>query len=872
MNRKTVNKGLPKIASWFLKRSLPVDDRQYLLGDFEETYINIKTEKNQLCAWLWFWKLVLCSVPLFLEHNNNIRVMMYKNYLRIALRNIFKQKLYSLINIWGLAIGMACTLMIFLWINDELGYDSFHENGNDIYRVLEDVYFTETSVKGYTTIPRRLAPALCEHYPEVTDFTRFLPGKNVVVSYGNRIFNENYLANVDPSFLSIFSFDLSSGEPETALLDPNSIVITKNIAEKYFGETDPLNKILRLENQYDLKVTGVLENIPSNSHLKFDFLVPFVENRWIGLPEGTPPLVYSYVMLLNRIDHSVFNGKIRNFFSKVYNDDIRVDMYLQSLADIHLYSKKDNVGLLEETGDITYVYLFSIIALFILLVACINFINLSTAKAAVRAREVGIRKVVGAHRKDVIRQFFTESLVMTLVSFITAIVFVITAIPAFNKITQKELALLDLLSPGSLIGALILILITGIFAGSYPAVYLSSFQPARVIKGLFYRKERNGFSIRSILIVFQFAVSITLILATLIIEDQVEFIRNNNPGYIKDHTIYVPLKNGLKDNYRSIRNELLQHPEIISVSACSEPPVNITRTSDRFTWEGREITENNANRSELIAYLLFVDQNSLGSFGMNIIEGRDFNLEFATDFDRAFIVNETAAKGMGYNSAVGKTLELWGWEGKIIGVVEDFHYRSLHNELEPLIIKLDHERLRYMFIKFSPGANELDKIVSILENKWDDYALNSPFVYNFLDDTYTYLYKKERRLSRLFNYFTLIAVTISCIGLFGLSSFITYKRSKEIGVRKVLGAKISGLFIILTADFQKWVVTANLIAVPAALLFKEKWLQNFAYKASTGIEVFITATLLVIGISLFSICFQSLQAVFKNPVNTLRSE
>ncbi|MCP4724718.1 MAG: FtsX-like permease family protein [bacterium] len=872
MNKVSTNIKPPRIASWFLRRFLPEYDRQYLMGDFEETYIDIRSTKSSFRAWTWYWKQVFSSLPHFFRNNIDWRISMFRNYVKIAIRNIFKQKGYSFINITGLAFGMACSILIFLWVNDEINYDNFHDNGNDIYRILEDVYFTETNFRGYTAVPRRLAPALSEHYPEVIDFTRYLPGRNVVVSYENRMFNENYIANVDPSFLSIFSFDLISGEPETALSDPNSIVITKSTAERYFGGTDPVNKILRVDNKYDFRVTGVLEDTPSNSHLKFDILMPFVEDRWIGLPDGTPALTYSYVRLLPGTDFLEMDSKIRNFYSTIYSDDIRVDMFLQPLADIHLNSSQDNYGYLEGSGAIKYVYLFSIIAFFILAVACINFINLSTAKAATRAKEVGIRKVVGAHKRDVIRQFFSESIIMTAFSFTAAVGLVVLFLPFFNQLTEKELSVIILAGMDSILASVLLIFITGILAGSYPALFLSSFQPARVLKGLIFRKSRNNVSLRGSLVIFQFAVSIALILATFIISGQLDYIRNMELGFEKEHTLYVPLKESLQTNYESAKSELLQYPDITSVTVCSETPVNILRATDRFTWEGREITEQNANYSELVAHVFFVDYNSLETFGMQFIEGRNFQKEYSKDMEQGYIINETAAKAMGFNKASGKSLEMWGWEGEIVGVVEDFHFEPLRNEIKPLIIKMNPERLRYMFVTFTAGSGDISSVVSALEEKWNEFASDSPFEYNFLDDTFDSLYRNEQRLGTLFNYFTILAIFISCIGLFGLAAYMAEKRTKEIGVRKVLGAKMSGLVLLLTTDFIKWIITANIIAVPAAIYFMRNWLQNFAYRTEISWTIFLITTLIALAISLFSVFYQAVNAAYKNPVDSLRSE
>lgn len=789
------------------------------------------------------------------------------NYLKIAWRNLRRYKGYSFINIVGLAVGLACCIMILLWVQDELSYDRFHKNLNDLYRVNAEFHKTEP-VTHYWPVSAPLAPALKAEYPEVaraTRFTRLRRGQSV--TYKDKTYLESRICLADPDLLSMFSFPLVEGDPRKALSDPQSIVLVESASAKYFGDGDPIGKVLSINNEHDFTVTGVVEDIPENSTLKFDMLLPFIriedfEKAWDVLDNWTLKGFATYIQLERTASPEGLENKIAYYLKKHVPESEDV-LYLQPFKEIHLHSSHIQFSI-EGQGDIAYVYIFSIIAFFVLVIASINFMNLATARSANRAKEVGLRKVVGAKRAQLIKQFFSESLGMAFLSLILAVVLVELFLPVFSDLSGKALAL-DLSSHIQIVlGILLMTLLTGFLSGTYPALFLSSLRPVRVLKGT-VKIQRRGLLFRKILVVAQFSLSILLIICTLVVSRQTGFMQNKKLGLNREHILYVPIREGLSDRYETFKTELIGKSGIKNVAASSSLPTSgVILTTDKVSWEGKDPQEN------VVLEVTSTGYDFIETFGMEVVEGRSFNEEFLTDEEEGIVINETAKKILGMEDPVGKKLIFGDAATTIIGVVKDYHFKSLHSEIEPLIMAIIPSLYRYMFIKMEPG--DTPNIIAGIEGTWKTFFPEIPFEYHFLDEAYDKLYKTEQRMGVLFNYFTFLAVLISCLGLFGLASFMAERRTKEIGIRKVLGATVPKLIYLLSSEFAKWVLVANIIAWPVAYLVGLRWLRNFAYRTDIHPGIFILAAALSLFIALATVSFKALKTATANPAEALRYE
>lgn len=780
---------------------------------------------------------------------------MFKNYIKIALRNIKKHKGYSFINISGLAIGMACCILILLWIQDELSFDRFHENAKQIYRCVFEDHTSEKVTRHWRNAPP-LAPTLKAEFPEIMDATRFSSWGRFLVKYGEQSSKERS-GFADPSFFEIFTFPFVKGDSKTALNDPNSVIVTQEMAAKYFGSEDPLNKIMNFENSVDLFVTGVIENVPHNSHIQFDFLTRFetlhkfwdarnLMDSWDILGFGT------YVFLPENANIHAINQKIAGIYEE-HDPDLKLKLYIQPLNEVHLHA-------LSGGGPIIYVYVFSLIAFFVLMIACVNFMNLSTARSVRRAKEVGIRKVVGAHKRGLVLQFFWESIIMAFISLLLAVLLVELLLPAFNTLSGKQLVL-NLLHTKIILGLIAIAVVTGLFSGIYPAFYLSSFQPIKALKD-FIKSGSSGF--RKILVVFQFSLSVLLIICTIAVTNQLDYIRNRNLGFDRANLLWIPSNSELAAKYEAAKEEILQNPDVINLTHTSVlVGTETTYTTPFVDWEGKE------EDKRIEFHVVYVDYDFIETFQMEMAQGRFFSKEYRTDGEN-FVINEEAARRMGLRNPVGKRVSAFEREGTIVGVMKDFHLLSLHSEIEPVIFQLRESWRLNLIVRVNP--NNIPGTISHLKRVFEKFAPSFPFEYHFMDEEFDMLYRSEYRMRVLFQYFAILAIFISCLGLLGLASFMAEQRTKEIGIRKVLGAPVSRIILLLSADFTKWVLAANIIAWPLAYFAISKWLENYAYRTNLNMLIFILSGVLALVTALLTVSYQTLKAALANPVESLRYE
>ena len=806
---------------------------------------------------------------------------MLRNYLKIALRNLKKHKGFSFINIAGLALGIACCLLILLLIRDELSFDRFHEHRDQVYRVVNQhpgQFYMGTDFIAVTPAP--LAPALMTEFPEVIKATRIDSSNEVIISYQNKRFYEDGFYWTDSHFFDVFSFPLIQGDQSKALNEPYSVIVSERMAHKYFGDEDPIGKIIALNNRYDFVVTGILKDVPRNSHLQFGFLAPLITLSRIREQEDFLEgwgnySYYTYFLLQKGYSPEDLEKKFPAFVEKYLGERFRQRrqrdpsyvasrFFLQPLKRIHLYSHLNFE--ISPNNDIKQIYLLSALAFITLLIACINYMNLATARSASRAKEVGMRKVVGAERRQLIRQFLGESIFICCIAVLLAALLVELFLPAFNSLVGKSISFHFYRNWEFFIGLICLALVVGIVSGSYPAFFLSTFRPVTVLKSGF-KTEAKGSFLRKILVIFQFAASIILVISTAIISGQIEYIRNKKLGFTREQVVVVPVKDReLRQNHKPLKNELLQNPSVLGCTASTWLPNNIRTNVGDTTWDGME------EGTDLQVYLLEADHDFIDVFGIELVEGRNFSREFSTDSE-AYIINETARRIFGWEKALGKRFGFRNEQvgpGPIIGVVKDFHFLSLHQEIEPLAIHLTDNRMSYLSLKID--TENIPRTIGFLKEKWKIFSPNSPFDYFFLDDDFEKMYRSEIRLGKIFASFTALAIFIACLGLFGLASFTSEQRTKEIGVRKVLGASVSNIVILLSKDFSKWVCIASLIAWPVAYYFMSRWLQSFAYRTSMGIWIFLLATALAFLVAMATVSFKSVKAALANPVESLRYE
>jgi putative ABC transport system permease protein len=849
-----------RLGLWFLTTAYGDSEHFPLIGDFEEIYSEVLAEKGGFAASLWYWGQIVKSLPSFISNSLYWSVAMLKNYLKVILRNIRKHKGYSFINITGLAIGMACCLLISIWVLDELSYDRFHTNASLLYRVEEDQQYSGR-VFHVTVTPHPLGPALVEEIPEIVDATRYVWSGGLLFRYGEKAFFEYLIRAVDPSFFQMFTFPFIKGDKNRALESAHSLVISEDIAEKYFGEKDPLGKVITVNNTHEFKVDGVVKNVPHNSIFQFDALIPYAFLETIGRTnlEFGNNSIGTYVQLSPNATMDQVNAKISGFIKAKVPDSV-TDLTLKPFTSIHLHSYW---GYEKDAGAIQYVYMFSIIALFVLLIACINFMNLSTARSSNRAKEVGMRKVVGALKSHLIRQFYGESMVFAFIALILAVIIVTIMLPVFSNFADKDLSWNVGGITAILIGLIAITFFTGLVAGSYPALFLSAFQPVKVIRGTLKSGTASSW-FRKILVVVQFSLSILLVIGTVVVYQQLTYMKNKRLGWDREQLVYIRLRDDVREVYDTLKTELEKDPLVLNVTASSELPSYIGSNSSNFDWEGKD-----PNFTTLISNNS-VDFDFIDTLKIEMKEGRSFSKQYSSDATSGFIINEEVANLMGRDSVVGESCMFFGRKGTIIGVMKNWHYQPVRNKIEPLAIYIAPEGNRVMLIRIPSG--DISESIKSIEQVWKRVIPTYPFEYYFLDERFDQMYRAEESIGTLLKYFTVLAVFVACLGLFGLASFTSEQRTKEIGIRKVLGAKVSNITALLCREFFLLVILSNVIAWPVAYFLMKSWLQGYAYRTSLSVFIFMAAMGIALLVALMSVSFQAIRAATANPVESLRYE
>ena len=805
---------------------------------------------------------------------------MLKNYIKIAFRNIVRHKGYTFINIFGLATGIICCLLILVYVQDELSYDRYHEKADQIYRIVNAGVIRGNRIE-IPLVSGPWGPAMVEEFPEVLKAVRIKPpDSRWVIEHGEKKFPEKGLYFADPTFFEVFDVEMIVGNPAHVLDAPFSMVITEEMAEKYFGSEDPIGKIIVGDNWMNFNVTGIMKKHPPSTHMDYDFLVNFETlNRAID-PINKQPYygdlseswqnfrIYTYILLDAHADPDAVEAKMRTLIEErlgrmLRTAGVELNPYLQKLTDIHL--KSDLEGEIGPTGDESYIYIFSAVAVFILLIASINFMNLSTARSENRAKEVGLRKVVGADRVQLMKQFLGESIMFTFLASVIAGIAVVFLLTPFNTIAEKNISASSLINVQTIFLLICLVIIVGFASGSYPAFLLSAFRPAEVLSGKKH-KGASGSLLRKILVVVQFSISVFLIIGLSVIYSQMSYIKNRPLGYDKENILAVPLSDPApRSTYESYKNTLLSNSHVKSVSAASTLPGGLFGIA-LLRPVGRPPDEN------LTVQIMTVDYDFIETFGIEFHGGRDFSREFTTDLNRALLLNEEAVKQFGFDSGLDKRITPGGLVSlPVIGVLKDYYFKSLHQKIEPFALSLATEQaFNWVFIKTTEES--MPEVMQFAEQEWRRINPGHPFEYTFVDRENDMMYQSEMKLSRLFSIFTVIAIYIACLGLFGLASFTVVQRTKEIGVRKVLGASIGGIVLILSKEYVKWVVLANVFAWPLAYYFMRRWLEGFAYHTSLNIMVFFASGILALFIALLTVSFQTLKAAAANPVDSLRYE
>ena len=794
---------------------------------------------------------------------------MIANYLKVAVRNLMRNKTFSAINILGLAIGMACCMLILLYVRDELSYDRHHENADRIFRLAAEIQ-SEGAPGRFALTSFPMGSTLVQEFPSVEDAVRFhLKDEKTLVANQQRHFYERGVLFVDANVFQVFDFPLSKGDPQTALQEPNSIVLTEAMARKYFGNEDPMGRTLSLGgNTY--KITGVLRNSKHRSHLQFDFLASLnISKGWLSID------FYTYLLLQSTQAADEVETKLPGFIDRHLGAEIEaagihLKLFLQPVTDIHLHSHLDFE--ISPNGDIRYIYLFLVIAFIVLMLACINFMNLSTARSENRSKEIGLRKVVGANRGELIGQFLGESTLLASIAIVIACVMVEILLPSFEAFVERDLAIDYLKSRDVLLALIGIALFTGVFSGSYPAFFLSALKPVLVFKGVMDAGSKQS-AMRKTLIIVQFAISVILVIGTGLVYDQADYIRNRRLGFRKEHIVVMP--NGGGEPERRYRNKVSAHSAVLNVTASSTVPGGVMPGNLFFP-----LTDG-AYKDAVLMNVMYVDHGFIETFGIEVLEGRAFSDDVASDRKGAFMLNQAAMRKLGWTSCANKQFGMnvhregaemrAGLQGDVVGVVKDFHYKSLHHQIEPLVIMMGGGWTRdYISIRIRP--EDIGDTLDFLRTQWREAVPNTPFDYTFLDTSFDRLYRTEARLGMLFGSFSVLAIVVAGLGLFGLASISVQQRTKEIGVRKAVGASVSSIVLLLSKEYVLLVGAANLIAWPVAYYAMNRWLENFAYRVDPAISTFVLGGLLSLCIALLTVSYETCKAARANPVDALRYE
>ena len=808
---------------------------------------------------------------------------MLKNHFKVAFRNLLRYKFTSFINLFGLTVGLTCCLLIVIYIINELSYDKYNKNANNIYRVERTFLNPETGSLNLElgAVAPPFAPLLKNDFPEIKKITSILPAGNTAVRYEDKIFNEENVYFADENLFNLFDITITRGNAAKALNEPYSVMLTEETAKKYFGNEDPVNKIIRLDNQYICKVTGLYKALPNNAHWHPEVMISFntlkdsavygAENLKTNWGNNS---FYTYLLMPDNYDPKKLEAQFPAFLNRhlgengnaTYKTSDWTFLSLRKLTDIHLYSHKDSE--IEENGDIKRVYIFSAIALFILLIACINYMNLSTARSSLRAKEIGVRKVIGAGKAELIIQFLSESVLLCGIAAILSFLFVYLALPWLNDLSDQSLSFSTLLQWEIIILLLLVPFVVGILAGIYPALFLSSFQPVKVLKGVF-KAGNKTLSFRKALVVVQFSVSIILIISTAIVFQQMQYIQNRQLGFNKDQIVTINNNAGLNTSYDAFKTALLANASVQKVGRSSRIPSG--RLLDA---QGSQINKGDslAPTKTDIKYVR-VDEDFIPAYQVKVLAGRNFSKNFTTDTS-SFLINEAAVKALGLKSnedAIGKQFIYGGQSGRLIGVFQDFNFESLHQRVLPIVLLTSTTPNGYGRISVKVSGN-MPSVLAHIETTWKKFLPDTPFDYTFLDERFADLYKSEQRQQSIFTLFSCIAIFIACLGLFGLSAFTITQRIKEIGIRKVLGASVGSIVNLISKEFLLLVIIASLIAFPIAWYAMSNWLQDFAYRVNISWWVFIFSGIIALLIAFATISFQAIKAAIANPVKSLRTE
>lgn len=859
-------------AEWILGFFSASQNKSDLLGDSEEEFRFRMEEKDLLRADLWYISQILLSLPFIILSNLKWSVVMLINYLKITLRNFRKHKAYSLINITGLAIGMACTILIVLFIWHERSYDRHHRDLDRLYRVT--MHYKANWEVDFAYVGPAVAPLLKRDFPQVEKAARLRHIYHPLVRQKDKMFYESRGFWAENEIFEILSFKFLKGDPTSALTRPYTLALSESTAKKYFGSEEPLGKTLAIDAD-DYEVTAVYEDYPNNTHLKCDLMVSFktIENADMESSFGWTNF-FTYLKLTQNTNVASFREQILHLEDLYLDDGSSENTYfLQDVKGIHLHSRL--AGEAETPGNPTAIFITATIGFFILLIACINFVNLTTARFSKRANEVGMRKVVGARRSQLIFQSLVESVLVSFVSFLTALLIAWTSLPLLNEITGKGFTINDFFRSGILLAAILIIFFVGLTAGGYPAFYLSHLSPISVLKGS-VRTGKKGVSLSKVLVVCQFAVAAFLLIGTLAVFKQIQFMKNASLGFSKEQKLVLPVKSQyLKDmDYEPFKAEFLKYPQIEEASVSSHVP---GRGAGGWatTLVGRE-----EETGQPMNYW-FVDFDFLGQYDIELLAGRTFEKEKAGDRDSAYIINERVVQAFGLASpadALGRRIEVGnGLKGTIIGVAKDFHYEGLQREIGPLLMAVGPDKGVSRFnptglLTLTVATDRLKETLSRVNQQWLEFHPDIPYSYYFIDDIFDLKYRSEARMQKIFSIFSCLGLFISCMGLFGLASFVVEQRTKEIGIRKVLGASVSGITVMLSGEFTKWVVIANVVTIPLAYIVMNQWLRNFAYRTAIGLWIFLLAALAALGIALLTVSFQVIKAAAADPVESLRYE
>ena len=865
----------PRLAVWLVKRLERYQINHAIIDDLHEVFMRIWREQGYIFACFWYWGQCLDAVIKDILFNLRWGFIMFKNYLKIVFRNIKKHKGFSFINISGLAIGIACFFLIMLYVQFEMSYDKFHKNSDRIYRAVPELW-------NYIFTPPPLAPILKEEYPEIESIARISRfgisrrDRILFLHKGKQIL-ENDVFLADPEIFDVLTLDLIKGNPQTALSDPKSIIMTEAMAEKYFGNENPMGKTLIYENSHAFQVTGIMKNYPENSHLSINFIIPFENNRIVqgyDLTSWGWNYVHTFCLIHEKADIKAMEKRsnamlIKHRFNNEANEYNKDDqIYFFPITKIYLHPPAGG-------GPYKFLCILALIAFFILIVACINYINLTTARSVNRAKEIGIRKVVGANRKQLVIQLLLESTLISVFAFCFSLIIIYMFLPVFNQLVDRNLSL-DLMNNFQFTRLFFfLVVLVSIVSGSYPALFISSFNPVSTIKGNL-KTSSKGKVLKNSLVIFQFGISIILIFCTFVVKNQLDFIQNKETGFTKDQIVNIVVRDkNARKNFENITMELQKNPKIIAASASSHLPNGIGYSSSIW-WPGKTEDEKSVQSNFGMA-----DFNFCSVFDLKIVRGRDFSKKELIDRNGAFLINESAAKELKWDNPLGKKIHCWGNVGRIVGIMKDFNFRSFYSQISPLSIFLNpnmqtealafNERNEY-YISVKIRGNSIPETIEFLKQEMKRFSPDYPFEYFFFNDLFNMTYGRVERTGNIFSSFALISIFISCLGLVGLSAYMAVMRTKEIGIRKVLGAKSVNIFYILSKEFVIWILISTIFAFPIGWYFMNKWLREFAYRTDLSVWIFLLSGLAAFCIALLTVSYQSIKAATANPVDSLRYE